>query len=952
MEAMTHTYTSSPPLMKLNGGSRQESQSPKANGDVLVQGIPVPYAPMDCCQLVDDQRSAATSKAESPWRKAIIFQDACRRLTDFIQGHVSGGVRQVRRRSIDVAIHGDAEPASEGLRKQSNNMLACRRSEAAFLDLDVGLMPARMACQVPYIIRGGAVDARTIDVWEAKSWPWPWLSLSYRDGDGRITRAASPFNMPYAVCHMPLRCANVRLSTRAFFVVEGNIAAMTARCPHGQYICADRLLGTTEALLRIRAQASKQSSVKREEEYEVAEDADLLPTLERLRRAFPSADKRLRGETLRTIHDLLNCDCVLCSPQRDALNNARRERELPAEIVDSSDKLKAFSALALSGCLFATREFLRSNADDVDDFSKLVRRSAGQHIRSRLFRFVDTRRTTCEECTHDAPPSIPFAELCLQCAANRFRESIRPKVQLMKVVTLNVAQDDLDEFYGNVNLPITQEHHILEGQSRASLKLLRTAGMLPSLPSFCLPLTHSRRMTYGAKMRDAENEAKLALLLRNRNTPGIAKILMAFVEHREPDLAFTFVNLVFRREQYSLKDYFRESSLSDHLATFSTHNENLVLLEHGLWKSLLDIVEAAASIHDVADTTTTNSKAVGQRRMLGHLDIKPANILITRSKSLLLTDFGQAARRTIGTNDYAPPESAAGSSIDMADKYDIWSLACLLTEALVFIKAEAELGQGNGPRAIQNFYSARLHHTTHNQSAAFWINRGSRDAPDQNIRSSVLSELAGLENIRHPQTQRVVRQIRRMLNIDPHQRPNASACQKHFKTGVGREIFRNPGDISIEPQLEHWKTSFTTRVHHDPIPCRLFLHQIPPDELDLTLECDGDPMYLRPGIARLAEAVFEPLSFYPQSDETALKIQKCSVSRLLRGITLHFLEPVKFFEFMTLLTSQKLLPDVRRDASCKGARMRFTKCELAPRKWNSSLKAFSDKQVLVNGART
>ena len=228
---------------------------------------------------------------------------------------------------------------------------------------------------------------------------------------------------------------------------------------------------TTEALLRIRVHASKQSSVKREEEYEVAEDADLLPTLERLRRAFPSAEKR--PETLRTIQDLLNCDCVLCVPQHGALNNARRERDLAAEIVDSNEKLKAFSALALSGCLFATREFLRSNADDVDDFSKLVRRPAGQQIRSRLFRFVDISRTECDECSHDGPSSIPFNELCPKCAADRFRESIRPKVQLMKVVGLTVSHDDLDEFYGNVNLPFISEHQILEGQSRASVKFSR-----------------------------------------------------------------------------------------------------------------------------------------------------------------------------------------------------------------------------------------------------------------------------------------------------------------------------------------------------------------------------------------------------------------------------------------------------------------------------------------------
>ncbi|XXG95516.1 hypothetical protein Hte_001780 [Hypoxylon texense] len=116
--------------------------------------------------------------------------------------------------------------------------------------------------------------------------------------------------------------------------------------------------------------------------------------------------------------------------------------------------------------------------------------------------------------------------------------------------------------------------------------------------------------------------------------------------------------------------------------------------ENPLWKGMIKIVEAVACLHkpplpvnDKSDDTFIGA----------HFDIKPANILVdSQANTLILTDFGQARLKRLnnnsvgsgitaaeGTWDYRPPKLTNEKKLYRA--YNIWSLACVLTEVLVFI---------------------------------------------------------------------------------------------------------------------------------------------------------------------------------------------------------------------------------------------------------------------------
>jgi serine/threonine protein kinase len=551
---------------------------------------------------------------------------------------------------------------------------------------------------------------------------------------------------------------------------------------------SSRRCKNVDALQLIRRHASRQSSIGDGPEIE------LLPTIHRIRLAFPNITS-----STSLLRQYLDCVCDLCKPQHNALGDPEREEALPLEIISSDDKLKAFAALVLAGCLFALREYHRDADNGLENFCRRVKSNQG--LRGRLFPFAIGGPSTCPHDDPD-PTTTPLPHQCIPCVATSFRACVRSKLRLLHVKSLR-KWTKIEDIYSDSNLPIIQEQLEHADKRRPTLRFSRCR----IEPTHCSPEELSRhelfRKRYTLAPQDdhkfEEDEAKIALSLASLEHPSIAKVLLAFREETNDDISY--LSLLFKREDYSLEDYL-QGHASQAFEDFTGRDGNhTVLLDHGLWKGLLGIVDAVATIHEVSDGTVI-PKCAGPR-ITGHYDIKPANILISGHGSLLLTDFGQAARRKPGTNDYAPPELAR-SDIEPEKSYDAWSLACLLLQALVFIEGVADGGSQRGKAALEEFNSQRINETSSNRSAAFWIEHQRNGVMVKTLRGAVEGALKRLERWRHHQTQIVVEQLRSMLDINPVKRPSVRSCHKQFKAGVGRNIFRLSGDRQIEPMLATW----------------------------------------------------------------------------------------------------------------------------------------------------
>ncbi|KAI9678976.1 MAG: hypothetical protein M1822_007402 [Bathelium mastoideum] len=120
----------------------------------------------------------------------------------------------------------------------------------------------------------------------------------------------------------------------------------------------------------------------------------------------------------------------------------------------------------------------------------------------------------------------------------------------------------------------------------------------------------------------------------------------------------------------------------------------LSIIEHPIWNEMLHLARGLHKVLDCEEPGATHTHP--QDPLFGHhLDLKPSNILVQESGSLLISDFGQANFKRMaeatssnvggmgGTETYAPPELDSGTKLSR--RYDIWSFGCILLEVICFV---------------------------------------------------------------------------------------------------------------------------------------------------------------------------------------------------------------------------------------------------------------------------
>lgn len=140
----------------------------------------------------------------------------------------------------------------------------------------------------------------------------------------------------------------------------------------------------------------------------------------------------------------------------------------------------------------------------------------------------------------------------------------------------------------------------------------------------------------------------------------------------------------------------------------SDRNDSYIVMEYVDGLNLADLLSrvegGTLTFDECAHVLESVSSALAFAHENGvlHLDIKPANIMIDRTGTVKLADFGMATLASAagyggargGTIGYMPPEQIRGESVD--ERTDVFSLAVVVYQALTGVSPfESETAQGS-----------------------------------------------------------------------------------------------------------------------------------------------------------------------------------------------------------------------------------------------------------------
>jgi len=214
--------------------------------------------------------------------------------------------------------------------------------------------------------------------------------------------------------------------------------------------------------------------------------------------------------------------------------------------------------------------------------------------------------------------------------------------------------------------------------------------------------------------------------------------------------------------------------------------------EGWLWKGMLGILDGLAQFH---------GSAASQGIRAAHLDLKPSNILISREGDMVLSDCGTSrvtqeyragltTLRFVGTIAYSPPwtERETEDSYPqpkMNQSFDIWSMACILLEVLIFII------QGTG--GIEQFRPMKKNtdmdgrgSMNNTSSSTFWYfeSRRQNTFKLKSVVAEWLDRADAMSRLTEDNTgtlSRLVARLRIMFKFNPSERETIEQCLEHLR---------------------------------------------------------------------------------------------------------------------------------------------------------------------------
>ncbi|KAK9780538.1 putative Protein kinase domain-containing protein [Seiridium cardinale] len=637
------------------------------------------------------------------------------------------------------------------------------------------------------------------------------------------------------------------------------------------------------------------SGTRRDPDVELTGDdkKDLLPTQEKLERVLGNSDG--------TVLSLLCCPCTLCDHDNDDFRNLVQG----AKILHDTQKRQELAILILSGCLFALGDLCKQANFDVVKFAAQVNVSWTQHSTDSCFLRIASIPSQCPHIFFDQG----IRDTCVDCRKRAFQCAALESSSVVNIPNLERTHVIFD--HSSQNVPF-----ILEcPQERLNLRLNPRFYTSQIDPSCCgdkqlrEQVLFRKVFKYQHKEMDtiaqAQKEARIAMHLAQRDPASFVEVYFALTYK---DRFYTYVEIIFPLYDRNLSHEFELQELR----RIST-SELECLLDNPLWTACLDVVNAVSIMHEAVES--------GDVKCSGHFDIKPDNIVVkddkNGTKKLFLIDFGQAAAHKAGMDYYQPPEVTwpRPNTKPLGAKYDVWSMACVLLEVLIFIDSGLDKLQ---------LFRARVKGNDET-NFAFWQETSPQEIV---LRPAVTDRLKTFEDQGDRRIQAVIRQLRAMLSIFPEQRPTMRSCLGDFT-----RLNLNPEDLGLATQdwmncgLEEWKTSYGTSRMARPNPGNLYFHRDKPSQIhqggveQVTLYIESVMRDSQP----LKVVSFVPRAFFHFPTKPGHTFT-CHFDNFHKGFTFYFSLLREFLDFMSLLTYQRIIPDIAADPAASEVGFKLGEC--------------------------